>query len=69
MVKLMEENLGTNKFIGLTEECQLAINGGCTSRPSTKQIILHEVSISIQESNGDIHWRTLCPTCKSYYGY
>lgn len=32
MVRLSNEDLNTSKFVGLTEECQLAINGGCTSK-------------------------------------
>ena len=71
MVRFAEENLNTSKFIGLTEECQLAINGGCTSKnePTLKETILHEIGIALGANTGELHIPSLCYYCKKYYGY
>ncbi len=71
MIRLSEETLNTNKFVGLTEECQLAINGGCTSKnePTLVETILHELGNAIGADNGEIHIPSLCYYCRKYYGY
>ncbi|MBE5876849.1 MAG: hypothetical protein E7290_08205 [Lachnospiraceae bacterium] len=68
MVRFKEETINANQFVGLTEECQLAINGGCTSKnePTIMEDIAHAIWVADDYNKLGYHWELGCWYCQKY---
>lgn len=64
MVRYTEEaKLANNGLVELSEECQLAVNGGCTSNSGvTLDDVAHEFLKAIDRRNYGYHLHP-CPYC------